>query len=400
MEEIKLLIIAKEKRFIMKIKAILKSATRFRLRGVLWQEDDWAYVSFNDVDICLIEDEAFGDNISSMITSLIEQERHILVVVAMKEFTKMKMKALISAGAHEIVEKPGMQSVLKETLEKLYDREWVRRKMWKKGALEVRSQAKVFSFFAPNGGVGNTTLAVNVAVTLARMGKSVLFMDADFQFGDVSAVLQYTPGITLLELIQESTVIEKFTINEIFSKHSSGLYILPAPLNLEDAERFNEVQMKELLLQFKAYFEYIIIDCPSWLQDRVFTYFDLSDKVFCISTQDIASLRNVKRVLSMLQNLSYEAKKIEVVINKVHRNYGIKIREVQKIFGQKVFATIPSDNLFVTKNLDQGLACVVQNKHHRVSRAIIHLAEGIIENRFMARRVIKPFWKRWMRRKM
>ena len=215
------------------------------------------------------------------------------------------------------------------------------------------SKCRVISFFSGKGGVGKTTIAVNVALGMALKGKKVLVIDGDLQFGDVNLHLDLEPKGTLAELVQERSSLTVDTIRSFITIHSSGLGVLCAPKRPEYAEYITSGHLDTIISTMRPYYDYIIVDLPDNLNDISVTVAENSDVFFVVCGQEISSLKNAKVCMSILESLNLKDK-TQIIINRSVEGSMIKIKDFETLLGMKVTHVIPDDSKNMMVCLNKG----------------------------------------------
>ncbi len=291
------------------------------------------------------------------------------------------------AGAREFLVKPFSSDELTASIRQVFSRE-----KEKAGRIVVTPVAKasgeaapagqVIAVFSPKGGVGRTTIAVNLAVAAALEGsKRVVLVDGSFQFGDVAVLLNLNPkGKSVAELVTELEAgdvdsVETFTIN-----HSSGIRVLLAPPSPEMAELITPAAVKHVIEVLRQRNDVVVVDCSSWFNDTTLGILDLADVVLTVLTLEITSIKNIKLFLEVAEQLGYE-KKVKLVLNRADTTLGIRVADVENSIGKKVDSTIISDGRAVVYALNRGVPFVLSNRESQVSQDILRLAKAVAGER-------------------
>src|SRR5207248_6762675 len=111
------------------------------------------------------------------------------------------------------------------------------------------------------GGVGATTMAVNVALLLREQTQtSVVLFDADFLGGDSTIHLDITPQRTILDLVPHIDALDAGLVDQVLSRHRSGLHVLPRPTNPEQAEVLSAEHVRTVVGSLAQMFDHVVID--------------------------------------------------------------------------------------------------------------------------------------------
>src|SRR5262249_13525495 len=143
------------------------------------------------------------------------------------------------------------------------------------------------------GGVGCTTLAVNLATSLASTREDeTILLDFDLMFGSVDACLDIIPDNTLYNVVQNIDRLDLTLLKRSMTRHGSGLYVLPHPVALEDAAKVDPETLRRLLGMLKAAFPRLVIDTSKGLQSSDFVAFEMADIIVMVIVLDLTCLRN------------------------------------------------------------------------------------------------------------
>jgi pilus assembly protein CpaE len=240
-----------------------------------------------------------------------------------------------------------------------------------------REPGQVVAVFSPKGGVGRTTVAVNLAVAAAtELGKRVCIVDASFQFGDVGVLLNLNPKnksiadlVPELEAGGEPESIDTFVIN-----HSSGVRVLLAPPSPEMAELITPHGVKRVLEVLRESHDLVIVDCSSYFNDTTLAILDTADVILTMLTLEITSIKNMRLFLEVADQLGYESRKMRLILNRADSTLGIRVADVEHSIGRKVDHSIVSDGRSVVYALNRGVPFFLSNRETQVSQDILRLA--------------------------
>jgi pilus assembly protein CpaE len=287
------------------------------------------------------------------------------------------------AGAREFLVKPFSSDELTASIRQVYIRE---REKAGRIALapsprsgETTEAGTIVAVFSPKGGVGRTTVAVNLAVAAAtELGKKVIVVDASFQFGDVAVLLNLNPkNKSMAELVQElDSSHDAEAVDTYTTSHSSGITALLAPASPEMAELITPAGVKHVLEILRQRYDLVVVDCTAWFNDTTLGILDLADVVLTVLTLEITSIKNIRLFLEVAEQLGYE-NKIRLVLNRADTTLGIRVADVEHSIGRKVDNTIVSDGRAVVYALNRGVPFVLSNREAQVSQDILRLATAV-----------------------
>jgi pilus assembly protein CpaE len=305
------------------------------------------------------------------------------------------------AGAREFLVKPFSSDELTTSIRQVHLRE--REKLSRMAVVPVRGSngtaanadrepGAIIAVFSPKGGVGRTTIAVNLAVAAATdMGKNVVLVDASFQFGDVGVLLNLNPkNKSIADLVPELEAGDPESLDTFVINHSSGIRVLLAPPSPEMAELITTAGVKRVLEALRAQHDLVIVDCTSWFNDTTLAILDMADVILTLLSLEITSIKNIRLFLEVADQLGYEADKVRLVLNRADSTLGIRVADVEHSIGRKVDHTIVSDGRSVVYALNRGVPFYLSNREAQVSQDIMRLASEIIGEALVAPQAAEP----------
>lgn len=290
------------------------------------------------------------------------------------------------AGAREFLVKPFSSDELTASIRQVYGRE---REKASRMAVPViatsggpkdgsHEPASVVAIFSPKGGVGRTTVAVNLAVAAASLGQKVALVDASFQFGDVGVLLNLNPrNKSIADLVGELQTGEAESLETFMITHSSGVRVLLAPPSPEQAELITPLAVKRVLQGLRHEYELVVVDCPSTFNEPTIAVLDEADVILTLLSLEITSVKNMRLFLEVAEQLGYDNEKIRLVLNRADSTLGIRVADVEHSIGRKVDHTIVSDGRSVVYALNRGVPFFLSNREAQVSQDILRLAHAI-----------------------
>jgi len=301
-----------------------------------------------------------------------------VIIMSVQGETEYVRKAM-TAGARDFLCKPFDIDELSETIIKTWNLELKRREKASVFNQCDDLKPRVVTVFSTKGGVGKTTIAANLAVSLARKTKKrVALVDLDLQFGDVAVMLNVSVKNTVSDLVKEFAQLDKALLDEYMVTHFSGVKVLPAPIKPEYAEYITGNHVEKIINTLRESFSYIIIDTAAGFHESVLTALDLSDRILLVSTLDLPSIKNIKTGLDVMETLHYPEEKIHIVINKASEQYGIKYRDFEDTLQKKIKFFIPEDNQTVIASANKGLPFVMTRAETKVAKAVADICKSLI----------------------
>jgi pilus assembly protein CpaE len=292
------------------------------------------------------------------------------------------------AGAREFLVKPFSSDELNASIRQVSTRE--REKLSRmtpvasKAASDSgREPGQVIALFSPKGGVGRTTVAVNLAVAAAtELNRKVVLVDASFQFGDVGVLLNLNPkNKSIADLLPELEHGEPESLDTFVVTHSSGFRVLLAPPTPETAELITPAAVRKIIEKLRREADVVIVDCAAFFNDTTLAILDMADTILTMLSLEITSIKNMRLFLEVADQLGYEKNKVRLVLNRGDSALGIRVTDVEQSIGRKVDDTIASDGRSVVYALNRGVPFFLSNRDAQVSQDILRLAKAVIGER-------------------
>jgi pilus assembly protein CpaE len=236
--------------------------------------------------------------------------------------------------------------------------------------------SRIVTIFGTKGGSGKTTIAVNLAVNLAKQGKKVALLDLNLQYGDANIFLNMESNDTVYELVQGYKDFDIDTIKSYMSVHSSGVEVLSAPKSPEYAEFITKEHVEKLLNIIRPYYDYVIIDVAANFNEITLLAIESSTMILMVTGLDISILRNTKISLKVLESLK-QLDKVIMVINRVSKGT-ITVEDATKILQRPLGAAIPSDWKTVGSALNIGAPFVLNTKKTNAAIAMSRLTDIVL----------------------
>ncbi len=231
---------------------------------------------------------------------------------------------------------------------------------------------RVITVFSPKGGVGKTTVAVNLGVALARTGSEVCVVDLDLSFGDVAITMQLIPEHTITEAA-DAEDLDFALLQKLLTRHESSLSILAAPTHPEGRDQVTPALARRVISTLRRNFDFVVIDTPPGFDDQVLGAFDETDECVIVATLDVPTIKNAKVALETLDLLHLVPHARHLVLNRADEEVGLSLANVESILGMSVSVSLPSSPA-VASATNHGTPIVLAKPDHAVSRAIEGLA--------------------------
>jgi len=317
-----------------------------------------------------------------------------VVMLSVQGETDYLRRAML-AGARDFLTKPPSGDELMSTIRRVYEMAKTRpvvsppsEQKTAARAVERQRAGDVVAVFSPKGGVGCTTVAVNLAVALQqRIGSArrIALMDASFQFGDVGVMLNMQASRSVADLTPHVSDMDGDLLNSVLASHGTGLKVLMAPPHPEAAEDLlvstgsgegGGSAFQAILRLVRKEFDIIVVDMWSWVDDVTLTVLDSAALIVLVVMPNIPSIKNARLFLEVAGQLNYPPEKIALVVNGVDRRMGIRVEQIEQAM-MPVAAQIPLDEQVVLSATNHGVPFVLRDQSKPVSQGVLQLTEYV-----------------------
>lgn len=251
-------------------------------------------------------------------------------------------------------------------------------------AQKQTARGKIITVFAPKGGVGKTTIAINLAVALKKFsGKQVVIMDADFCFGMVGVNLNLSSPRNILALAENFAALDEELVQQVLIIHESGIRVLLCPMHPEDADIITSALVAstvDILSQMNAY---IVVDCHNCYDERTLTLLDKSDIILLVVTPEIGPLMSTIRYLNLVERLDMHPERIQLVLNRFNSKVGYEKANIERALKINVKYFLVSGGREVVMSANRGIPLVMQLPKHPFSLGIFDIAKHILSDKIV-----------------
>jgi len=239
-------------------------------------------------------------------------------------------------------------------------------------------EGSVIVVFGPKGGVGTSTVAVNLAVALQKPEVKVALIDASLQFGNVDVMLNLHANRSIADISQTINDLDADLLSTVIAPHTSGVKVLLAPTRPELADLVQPDHLQRIVDAMRQLYDYIVIDTASTLNDLTLTALDLADRVVLVTVAEVPAIKNTRVFFQVTEALGYSAGKVVMVINQADSRNPITPKMIEDNLKHKVVLTIPMDSDTVAHSIRRGLPFVSEQRNRPISNAINQLAEKLV----------------------
>jgi len=276
------------------------------------------------------------------------------------------------AGAKEYLTQPVRVEDLAGALGRIGER--------RLGKGEKRARvSQVIAVAGAIGGVGTTSLAVNVGCVLAKEARnSVALVDLDLCLGDADVFLDAIPDYTLVDVAQNVTRLDFTLLKRSLTKHASGLYLLPRPVQLEDTRLVTPEDLQRVIGLMKATFTHLVVDLSKSYSPVDMVALEMATQILLVTQLDLPCLRNVVRLMMSFNEMKGLADKVKIVVNRVGLDNGqITLKKAQDTIGREIFWQLPNDYRTMIEVRNNGVPLIEHCPKAAITQSMVALTEAL-----------------------
>jgi pilus assembly protein CpaE len=233
---------------------------------------------------------------------------------------------------------------------------------------------QIFAFLGAKGGVGTTTVAVNVAVALAKLEpQKTLVIDLHVTNGDVAVFLGAEPRFSIVDALENTHRLDEAFLRGLVVRTKSGVDLLSSSDRVASAPI--DTRRIRTLLEFCArYYKYIVLDVPR-SETAVLDALEVAGRIIVVANQELATVRSASRMAAALRQ-RYGKDKLSIVLSRADRLAEIGHEDVERAVGARVKHTFPSDYRIALQALNKGRPIALDN-HNALSSSLTRFARSL-----------------------
>ncbi len=365
-------------------------STRETLRNLLlgletvWLEAECSrYEFFGDViqqskpDVALVALDADPTRGLQLIAQLSGDMPYMPILAVSSRTDGQFILQTLRSGAKEFLTQPLVLEELLTATQRI--RAQTRSRSSELSGLNPQAQGKIIAVAGSRGGNGATSLAVNLGCALAEdKHHSVALIDLDLALGDADVSLDLMPNYTLADVAMNIDRLDMTFLRRSLSKHSSGLSLLPHPVQLEDVTLVQEEHLNRVIGLLRASYTHIVLDLSKSFRPTDFAAIMLANVVVLVAQLELSSLRNTVRLLMSFKNLEGVDEKVRVVLTRVGADdQEISLRKAEETVGRPIYWQIPNDPKAMLGCRQGGIPLVQYAPKSKLYQSIRGLAAAV-----------------------
>jgi pilus assembly protein CpaE len=324
-------------------------------------------------DILLLEAAGGAEESLSAASQYRLENQDAAIFLAIDVFNPDTLVRAMRAGAQEVLKRPLDRAALTEAVERV-----ALLKARKSGSVQSRS---VITVFSSKGGVGVSTIAVNLALATRRLsGRDVALADFDYQSGDAATLLGLAPRRSIGDLVSVER-LDSAALQGALCKHPSGLMVLPQPETLDEADGLSAHRVGSILEVLGSTHEIVVVDAPHLVNDIALEIFDRSSTIVLIVEPSLPSVRAARRSLDIFSRLNFLAvpDRVRLLVNRRSDRGAITPAQVEETLGMPISFSVANDYGAVSESINLGRPLCLAEPTGRAGKDIDTIARELVE---------------------
>lgn len=322
-------------------------------------------------DVMIVEvpiDPARGDAWSATtIERLARRLPETAILATAANATAEFVVQIIRAGAMEFVRRPVEPRELVAALDKL---------VRFRGRPVQRQPGRVTAVFSAKGGLGATTLAVNLGVCFAEHAgtRSTLLVELDTRHSDVVTFLDVRARYSILDVFESMDRMDESLLQGLMIKHASGLWVLPGPSQIERGYLGAE-QVQAGLDLLRGHFDHVVLDLRHDVDPGTIAALEAADTVLFLTSLNVSALRSGAAALAAFRHLGLDLKKVKVVVMRDGTGEDVTVKHARETLGLPVYWKTPSEYAPVVASINSGRPVVSAAPRSKFAKNVRQLSD-------------------------
>lgn len=321
----------------------------------------------NALNLFIVDSSENVNQVEEEIDNIEDNFKNCKFIITAYEFKTDDIVKFLRKSKKDFISKPiiksGFLAIVNEIVEKMTSIQ------------DFSGQGKVISVFSNKGGLGKTTIAVNLGYELARRDRraKVAIVDMNLFLGDVTTFLDLTPPYDMSFLIKK--IDETKDIVDLTTQYSDTNYYIIADSPYRDyANNVSKEDVVKMLNALRKKFNYIIIDNSSAITGKTKYVLDLSDMILLITEANLPTLNNCKRCMDFFEHIGLQ-NKTQIVLNRYSSSDECQKQDVADILQKNVLSVIPNDWQTASSAINKGITIGETNPFSDIYYAFCELAD-------------------------
>lgn len=304
----------------------------------------------------------------ALVAQVHRQAPHATILLAARDGSVELIRSALAAGASDLLTLPLQRGELHKALLRALQAA-------SRTPAVADSLGEVITVCGARGGLGATTVAVNLAARLATLTSAeTALVDLDLQRGDVAAFLNLTPINSLANFATASSDIDNLFLASALTRHPNGVFVLPAPPEIEEADSIGHDEVKLALDLLRARFRYTVVDTARTITGATAAALEASRRILLVSDLSVPGVRSARRTVELLTRLAVPLENVELLVTEAGAG-PVSLQDAARAIGKQPFFVIPRDEGSAAEAMNHGAP--LNGKPTKLALAMTELAAKV-----------------------
>lgn len=304
----------------------------------------------------------------ALVAQVHRQAPHATILLAACDGSLGFIRSALEAGASDVLTLPLQRDELHKALLRTLQ-------VASRTPAGEDSLGEVITICGARGGLGATTVAVNLASRLATLTTAeTALVDLDLQRGDVAAFLNLTPINSLGNFATASNEIDDLFLASALTRHPNGVFVLPAPTEIEEADSVGHDEVKLALDLLRARFRYTVVDTARTITGATAAALEVSRRILLVSDLSVPGVRSARRTVELLTRLGVPLEHVELLVTEAIAG-PVSVQDAARAIGKQPFFVIPRDEGSAGEAMNHGAP--LNGKPTKLALAMTELAAKV-----------------------
>jgi pilus assembly protein CpaE len=240
-------------------------------------------------------------------------------------------------------------------------------------------QGELIAIYSGKGGLGSTSIAVNLAQAFAsvRNDARVALVDLVVAGGDVRVFLNLKPSYDISHLIAKGSQVDAELLNSVLTPCPGGVWALPTGDSPEDQDMFDSAAVGSVLTLLRQHFAITVVDCEHHLSEATLAALDAADRIILVTQLTVPALRSTQRSLTVCRRLGYDESKLCVVINRYQSGDVLPVKDAEDLLQTQIYWKLPNDYRLSATSLTRGVPVTLEDPNSKLAKSYTDLVRKI-----------------------
>ncbi len=246
--------------------------------------------------------------------------------------------------------------------------------------------ARIIVINSGKGGVGKTTTAINLGVSLNKLDKEVIIIDANLNTPNVGLQL----GAPIVPVTLNHVLKGKADIEDAIYEHSSGTKIVPSSLSIKELGKFNLKKLPEITKKLSSMCDYVIVDSAAGFGEEVIAVLGLADEIIIVTNPEMPAVTDALKAVKVAREMGREINGV-IVTRHTNAKYELPLSSIKSMLESQIIGVIPEDKAVKEALNLRDAVChthpksKVSKKYYEIARKVS--GEHVEENKGFFKRI-------------